>query len=209
MKIHTITFVAAFTLISSLYAELTKVEIKEIAEQYADACINQDFKAWQKLSVNGEHRLRGDFTRGVTSGRSVKSVRIKEVDEHNIRIQFQWKSGSRVEGWLQLLPDGKIKYDPIVFAHPIPQAFKHYGIINMIELDDTQFSSSRKSSSRKLKETGIPLFGYDPEAPIHDQKKALEAIREWLIEHGAEWDSSEPKLACPKDQLKDCLKRYK
>jgi len=195
---------------------LSEDEVEAIAERYIDAILNQNYEIWEKLYFEEDKISQKSFERAVKSGGTgmispaskIKSIRIRGVEGNNVHLQLKTPSGYKNDGWLQLLPDGKIKYAPVICPHPIPEAFKHAHRIKIVSPDNPQFATSRERSTRRLEEVGIPLFGFDAESPIHDQLKALDNIFEWLEENGSEWDNSGSKLACPEKQYKWCLKTY-
>ncbi len=195
---------------------LSEDDVEGIAERFIDAILDQNYEAWKKLYFEEDKISQILFERAVKSGGTgmispaskIKSIRIKEVEGNNVHLQLKTSSGYKEDGWLQLLPDGKIKYAPVVYPHPIPEAFKHAHRTKMVSPDNSQFATSRKRSVRRLEEIGIPLFGFDVGSPINDQLKALDKIFEWLEENGDEWDNLAPKLSCPEKQFKWCLKTY-
>lgn len=200
--------VVIFAMLSSLYAELSKDDIKQIVEQYSEACINQSFVKWEKISVNGEHRQLGDFKRAIAWSSGVKNIRMKKVEGLNILIQYQSKSGYKTEGWIQLLSSGKIKYDPIVCPHPVIKAFNNFELARTYGDDSgKRIRELRKMAISDLLQSGIPTYNLRVDSPNSDQFKALDKIAEWLEENGDKWDSSEPQVFCPKEQFKDCLKK--
>jgi len=209
MKQIILAIILAFSVTSYVHAaELSEDQIEEIAEQYIEACLSQNYAAWKSLFLNIGDVSEADFTKWKI--RIVKRIRIKEVDGYNVRLQIQYKSGSRVDGWLQLLPDGKIKYGALVYEHPIPVAFEALHPLYMVYRDEYPNIDIYGPSERLIK-SGVPLFGYsqDGRIPPHKKLKQLESIKEWLLENGEEWDQSEPKLVCPEDQFKALLRKYK
>ena len=207
---------------STLFAELSEKEVEVIAEQYADAILKVDYKAWQALSYDKNRVSEQDFFTNVVQFvvSYPRKIRITDVDDLNVKFHIRWSDaiyGGYSEGWLQLLPDGKIKYDPLICEHPIAVALKNWGI--SVRCSNTARCNSkthqhsrncvRKRRFERLKATGIPLFGYDLNASPFDQKAELRKISAWLKEEGAHWDNSEPKLDIPYKQYKEWMNRIR
>ncbi len=216
MKKIKAAIIAILTLPTFLLAELAQDEVKMLAQQYAEACMNKDFKVWQSMyykpsetsEVRFKNALQGAGSGVMTQVAEPKNIRIKKVDGRNVYLQIQSQNGHRDDGWLQLLPDGKVKYDPIICPHPIIQVFDNYAFARMYSDDSGQrVDELRKMCIAHLLETGIPTFGLKIDSPNHAQFKALDDIEEWLDENGDKWDVSEPHVFCPKEQFRDCLKK--
>lgn len=184
---------AALLLVSSLsYAKDKKAEApsrkeaKAIAKKYIMAVNDGYYNEWAALmySTNGMSR---NFQKTKQS-----IVDIKRYKTH---------CSVRLNGFfcLQILPDKTIKYDNFFIVHPIREAMK--SCIGLINLGDIKNNPKKfgveKLYTEQLEATGIPLFGYDPGAPYSERRKALEKIREWLLDEGEEWDRDEPKIPCP------------
>lgn len=185
--------------------DLSKDQVKKIANQYIEACLNKDYDAWKGLFLDVSDVSEADFTTPHIA--KIKNIRIKEVDEYNVRLQIQYTYGRKEDGWLQLLPDGKIKYGAIVYQHPIPVAFVMQSYTAAYTQDDSL--SDYPDLMKDLLKTGIPAFGLNNRMKPYKQLKSLDQIKKWLVENGGNWDRSEPKLACPEDQFKALLKKYK
>lgn len=198
---------ASGSVASNVYpSELSEDQIKKIAEQYTEACLNQDYTAWKNLF----HDV-GDISETDFSDYRIKNltrIRIKKVDGYNVHLQIRSKS-IKQDGWLQFLPDGKIKYGAILYRHPIPVAFEAQNVLYDNYAEDLNYNLDVNSINKSLFETGIPLFGYRRGRSESEKLKQLDSIKEWLLKTGAQWDRSSPILACPEDQFKACVKKYK
>ena len=224
MKRISLTLTSALLFSSTLFAELSKAEVKVIAEQYVDAISKRDYQAWQTLSYDPNRVSKQEFNALITV---MKKMRIIKVDGLNVQVEITPFTISidlfafidigntgpdRKDRWLQLLPDGKIKYDPLICEHPIPIAFRNWRVPDRCTCSrkhhDSEICPERRAQFERLKATGIPLYGYELYASPFDQRSALRKIRAWLREEGANWDSSEPKLNCPHKQFKTYKSRY-
>lgn len=208
--------IVVLTLPSVLLAELAQDEVKMLAQRYAEACINKDFNVWQDLyykpagtsEMQFKNALQGAGSGTMSPVQEPKNIRIKKIEGCNVYLQIQSQNGYRDDGWLQFLPDGKVKYDPIIYPHPIIQVFENYAFARMYSDDSGQrVDELRKRCVAQLLETGIPTFGLEIDSPNHAQFKALDDIEEWLEENGDKWDASEPQVFCPKEQFRNCLKK--
>ncbi len=207
MKQTIVAIIIALSMTSHVHAdELSEDQIEEIAEQYIEACLTQNYTAWKSLFLDTGDVSEADFTTSPHVAK-IKKIRIKDIDGYNVRLQIQYNFGYRKDGWLQLLPAGKIKYGAILHQHPIPIAFELQSSFAAYLNHDTE--AGHPDSKRELLEVGIPVFGLNRRMKPHNQLKALKQIKEWLIEKGENWDRSEPKLACPEGQFKALLKKYK
>jgi hypothetical protein len=199
-------FLTALLLSSSLYAELSKDQVKEIAEQYAEACVNRDFESWKALYFNPEQCTHRDFMRGVADPRLTKpghlrAVRIRKVKGLTVQVESQKNLGVKTKGWLLLLPNGKIKYDPIIYPHPILSASRecNHALAVTTGLFDQQNDNINYSHSLQyLVESGIPTFGLKIDDSSHNHIKALEEVQEWIEDNWNKWDNSEPHVYYPK-----------
>jgi len=197
-------YLTTLMLTSSLYAELSKDQVKAIAKQYAAACVDRDFDAWKALYYSSDKCKRRDFMLGVanpnhTKGSHIKTVRIKNVKGLSVQVEPQKNMGVKSKGWLLLLPNGKIKYDPIIYPHPIiaiSQECQHALAIAR-GVGDYDSSSDYSDSIRYLLKSGIPTFGLEAGDPTHKQIKALEEIAGWIAKNRNQWDNSEPHVYLP------------
>jgi len=205
---------------------ITSQEAKAIAEEYVDALIEKDFRKWQSLLLNPAGVSEAEFNREDPFGTAhlrdaysnvpvIKKARLKEVDKRAhgydarlevtiIRVDWPLFGGSggttEVERsyWIQMLPDGKIKYDDIYIRHPVKTAifWCHYALRsahNKKRLDN----ADDLETLGDLKALGVPLFGYDLSADYSDQTEALRKLKDWLKDEGDKWDATYPKVFCP------------
>ena len=218
MKRIGLVFINAVLYPLALYAALSETEVRKIAEQYADACIKQNYRSWQALSFNKDRVSREAFLNAVTMGYIItgdnthcpKTISIMESDGRNVHLQIPLKGGGERRGWLQLLPDGKIKYDPLICRHPTLLAFLNARIPPRCKCSGRHNSRCTAGSEifERLTSIGVPLFGFNPKASIRDQEQALKKINEWLVENGAQWDNSEPKVYYPSQAFQEIVRIY-
>lgn len=117
--------------------------------------------SWRLL---GESQWKQHLDEGI-------SLEIEDIDGLNVQLNLKTKGGKSREGWLQLLPDGRIKYTtPDSFPHPMGIVFK-YGYILYLEIDDESNDGMRQRAVDYLQSNQIPLFGYAPDAPVHVRKR--------------------------------------
>ena len=196
--------------------ELSKRKVKEIAEEYVEAIIDQDYEAWSGLMANPTGvseeafmayytkpaRINHPFSYWLPTGK-LKRLKILSIKESVVQLEFQIKDrgGISPKGYLLILPDGKIKYDAIHVWHPILWAKLYASYLNHMQ----PFPSGKRHElySSGLISTGIPLFDFDPNASQSDQRKSLNKIETWMEDNCNEWDSSEPKLFFPKKLTTD------
>lgn len=217
MKRINVALLAIFTMASSLFAELSTNQVAEIADAYAKACVTRDHQAWTKLfylsSWISEPIFKGVIDHGGyginSTNRAPVEIVIQRVDGHDVHLQIKGRNGKVMEGWLQLLPNGRIKYDPLLNNHPIHRGFLHINILKAMNTESPYYGQIYDIHLLQLQDAGIPLFGLAADTPVDQQKTAFEEIWQWLKENGKEWDHSDPKLACPIRQYFYCLKRYK
>lgn len=130
---------------------------------------------------------------------------VKRVDKKDygfcIKVEFRSQEGLESTYWIQMLPDGKIKYDSIFIDHPLISAMSYcYSVIYSTKNDRDY------TPTDELTDLGIPLFGYSPQKSREERIKSLEKIQDWLLSDEAEdWDTTEPKVKC----LEDLYKSYR
>ena len=196
--------------------ELSKKQVKEIAEQYCEAILNKDYAAWSDLMFNTQGVSEEDFMAFYNQKKAfsfrlrysfmpiyseIRKIEIIDVQEYAVRIEFQTRHNSEspndgsyfYNDLLFILPDGKIKYDMHV-RHPILMASGGATQLLMHKEDFRTNGPYYDAYSNRLINSGIPLFGFDRSASASDQLESLEQIVDWIQDNGYEWDSSEPKL---------------
>jgi len=201
------------------FVTLSKDEVENIAKQYADACVAENYASWKILFHDVESVSASDFRTALASqgfgvvmgGYSIEKIRVKKIEGLNVHITIQCRASSaNYDGWLQLLPNGKIKYDPIVHLHPIPKAIRALPHSWSKPLDSNSLTATvHEVAARNLTESGIPLFGLELDSERKERRESVEKIHEWLKENGDSWDNSEPKIPCHEDQFKKMMREYK
>ncbi len=201
---------------------LSKTEIRNIAKQYKKAWERHDYALWSSLlEIHQGHHLLNE---GTFNREDVKSIMLRSVEGHNIFIEYNLVLGGDVgpavglvekrHGWLQLLPDGKIKYTPILFQHPMHNAmddlyemfpFKRWGP-NLLPEERLRIV---QDSINNLERMGIPCFGYEIDSSESKRNNDFELILDWMIANWDSWDETEPKIPCPEDLFKEQLSRIK
>ncbi len=199
--------------------ELSKKQVKEIAEKYIEAILDKDYAAWTRLMASTAEVSERDFMvfyNQVLDGREtwlpgvyseLKRIKISEIEGSAVSLEFQSKDPHNSKGCLLILPDGKIKYDAIYVRHPIVMAKLCFGDLYYIRPFRATGIRYERSSSGLIK-TGIPLLGWDVNASASDQFKSLDKIRVWLQENCNKWDSSEPKLFLPEEFTSDWFEAW-
>ncbi len=176
---------------------LSKEEIKEIIEQYAKALKERDTDAFKRLFYKS--KWRGPYFS--EQWESLKSLDFGKIDKNNIYVIAGGSTqGLGVAGWIQLTPAGKIKYCPFIAPHPVEVAcvlLQHFAVV----IDRAGPDNDKSVYILDIKKTGIPTFGLKLEMSKSEMRDAVDEIRDWLIDNGAEYDNSEPKLFLPKKQM--------
>lgn len=208
MKNYILILIASLAFTSVVCAEkLKSSQVEEIATQYVQAIKNKDFSAWSKLMLNTRGLNEDSFKEriGLTA---FNTVVIEDIDKtktgFNIRLTFEPQVViishenrtsliSQSTFSVQMLPNGKIKYD-ILIPHPIPFA--------MITCASSIYQLEKRNeteSGSHLKDYGIPLFGYEHNAPVKEQEKSVRKMLKWLLNDGEDWDRDDPKIPCPEE----------
>ena len=204
--------------------ELTKTEVRNIAKQYKKAWEDHDYAAWSDLLYK-EHR---SLSESAFNKEGVKAIMLRSVEGHNVYIEYNIKlpdnkntadAGTvgliqKRHGWLQVLPDGKIKYTPILFKHPMDKAMSDlYDMFPFRSWSDKysaeEVSSRVSRSAGNLERMGIPCFRYNVKTSESKRNDAFELILDWMIENYESWDETEPKISCPEDMFEEKLDRIK
>lgn len=184
---------------------LSEEEVRAIAKLYIKAWEDRDYQLWLKL-VGPLHK-RALSESSFNSCNQKLSLKLGQVEGLNVQIDVKG-IGRSSEGWLQLLPSGEIKYTPLQFSHPLIRSFECVSYL-YLHSDEVAAVWRRRSYCNTLSENNIPLFGYEPDASKNDRKRCADKIRNWLIEEGAMWDATDPKIPIPEKQFKELLKEYK
>ena len=209
---------------------LTKTEIRNIAKQYKKAWERKDYVLWSSLlEMHKGHHLLNERT---FNSHDVKSVMLRTIDrvsdgynidvEYNMKVpkNFQTESSGTAglmrehHGWLQILPDGRIKYTPILFKHPMYAAMDNLHDMfpycaRASNLPEKEYMRVVNNGINNLKRMGIPCFGYDIKNSESKRNATAKLILSWMIYNSDRWDETEPKIACPEDVFKAKLLQIK
>ncbi len=195
--------------------ELKSKEIRGIAEKYREAILDKDYQTWSSLMADTKGITETDFlsyfnldqrnsqSEFLFVNNGIRKIKVGKIKNNSIRLRIIDGRQYEREVVLLLLPDGKIKYDAIFVRHPI---FIAYWFTRSLSIDIASNNKGGDDEERRiLSETGIPMFGYDPEASDHQQYQALLNIKEWMGENGDKWDKSDPKLFLSKNLVSSML----
>lgn len=193
--------------------KITKKEIRDIVE---------DFEATQ-------HSLK-------RSSLMVDRVKVKKIEDLNVLVTITYyeqdnpRSGSSgtytpsdTKGYIQLTPEGKIKYDPIYRRHPMEIAQSRINSLIFLFNKSAELADESRPDRAKLEENQkswgltidtlskmeIPLAGLDTTTPVVEQKESLEIIIEWFCANAETWDRGEPLTPLPEQQSKELVKSLK
>jgi len=206
-------------------ARITGGDANAIAKKYAEAISERDFDTWQSLMLDPGNWSSGAFKHKLDNELRVQQVRLKgnhlEDYGYSVRIQvvvlLQVFDGYGPTGrwdehewsiWLQILPDGKIKYDDLYIDHPMKIAmdwcWTHF-------LDEMKIPYwGRRRSDGELERTKVPDFGVTARHADHFAKmEALKNMREWLLDEGRAHDATEPIVSCPDEIFKGWRRNLK
>ncbi len=202
MKKHISTLLSILFMTSVTYAgRISESDARDITDKYIEAILEKDFSKWSELMLSTYNWTDNRFKETLDES-SVKVITLKNIIRTNsgydICLQFDsmlplGDGSSRDSYWVQLLKDGAIKYD-LLIPHPVSSTMIpcHVAIIYAEKKGEIA-----PECSVMLKDSGIPLFGYDTNASIPDQLESLKQIKNWLLSEGVDWDSTEPKIPCP------------
>ena len=187
--------------------KLSEEEVRAIAEQYIKAWEERDYQLWAKLvgpmqeRVHGESLWKQQYEEGAL-------LEIEDIDRLNVQLNVKTKGGAWREGWLQMLPDGRIKYTPLLFQHPLFISFR-FGLILYLDVDEESNTGTKRSAIDYFRNNDIPLFGYKLDESVHRRKRSAKKILDWMIEEGATWDATDPKVPLPEEQFKALIEECK
>lgn len=178
--------------------QLTRNDVRWIAEKYVQAWEESDIELYKRLMSYACRRIADDTL--IRTG--VKDMSISKIDGLNVKLKFDFKGRTLHSEWLQIQPNGYIKYAPFYSLHPVEQAFMRVYYL-------TADTPLRRTAIAQIKRVGAPSFGYDINASQEQQEKAAEKITDWLIENGEELDLSKPELPMPKEVFNKYRSMYK
>ena len=207
---YAVVIVASLVCISLAGADkLRTSEVEVITEQYIEALMEKDFSKWSQLMLStgglDETEFKKKFRMLTERGVPFKEIKIEDIDrtktgfdiclEFNPRrvvVGLHEKYISYTRYWVQMLPDGTLKYD-ILIPHPIPFAMSSCS---------SALRDVKNQEAVRLNDFGAPMFGYRATDSFEAQRKAVMAQREWLLHEGEDWDLSDPRIPCPEELYK-------
>jgi hypothetical protein len=206
--------VLAEDLTSEPQSNITERQVDKLAELYNRAVERRDFEAWRELlSPLYPWSPKLNTLYFAEQMRGVESLSAQDIDGMNVRLRIRYASGNRETGLLQLDPQGRIKYTPFCFKHPL---YRIGSLLEVLLKDQTTLmgatssSASRINAANKLASMNIPLFSYDPFEPsIFKRRTTALKILNWLEENGREYDTTEPKLFLPAEEFDALIARLK
>lgn len=187
---------------------LSEEEVRAIAEQYIKAWEDRDYQLWEALVIGPMQGRLPTESHWKQRYKEKVLLEIEEIEGLNVQLNIEIKGSKRREGWLQLLSDGRIKYTPLSFPHPLEISFK-YGFVLYLDSFGKVNMEIKQRALQDLRNNKIPLFGYELDASLHKRQRSAKKILLWMIEEGETWDATDPKVPLPKKQLKDLIKEYR
>ena len=186
---------------------LPEERVRAIAQKYIESLGTgvESQKIWKQLFKRryAKDPLYKDYSEGHPFVGHPEKIKILQVEGLNVKIQFEDQTG-----WLQLLPDGTIKYDPLFFPHPL------VGLTRYMEtlMEPTRCTRLRGYLTPFLrrKQLGASCFDFDS-SPDINRETLMKQFYDWFVATGGDWDSSEPKLRLPEEwfeELSEELKKY-
>jgi hypothetical protein len=176
-------------------ATVNQHDLTPIAEQYCSALLSADYNAFKALFDKGsQHSLHEDTFRKL---RPTKCEVISASGQH-VAIRYRLlldKDWPEQVGVIYILPNGRIKYDPIFSMHP---ALSLPLLCQNMTKDDATY---REHAYRSLKAWDVPLFGYEPNTSSEVRSRSMKRLAEWIQEHVATFDIGKVKIpVSPIDQ---------
>jgi hypothetical protein len=202
--------------------KLPKDQVKGIAEQYADGWNDRDFEKISNLFLTPRKVSESEYKK---IAQTLDKVRRDNIYESAFTIKVEelgktdpwgkFASGAVYSSWCFLTSDGKIKYDTILYKHPVAEAITVVGRVTSSQYS-TGKSSIEDQEYQKLyiehmEAIGAPLYGFKVGASKKALENSLEETIEWLEDNGGTIDTSEPKVFLPEKYFKaeqDKLKEY-
>ena len=180
---------------------MSETEVKHLAEKYMRARSESDYDTWKTLMEPmhpGDNMLfKGNFMG--YGGHDIR-FKIEAVVGRNVKIEWRYKAHDRTKlSWLQITSSGYIKYSAFNFEHPVSTSFSRLRSL-VHENEET-----RARDILKLREANIPVFDFDVAGTKKSRIESVEKILNWLKEHGASHDTSEPKVFLPQEELDNLI----
>ena len=203
---------------------ISKGEVGKIAKLYVQALREKNFELIKPLiSTNANltiEQAEKNFNRMTIVGRDEDNcpdrrsfkgddVSIGSIDGLNAELTISHRYYEDDHGWLQLLPDGTIKYDLIISKHPFVDLEEGLGWLTMGVRAKSKTNTWTSQGLRILKKYDVPGFGFNKGTDKQDREKVIEQIVDWVLEKEKDWDVSEPKLELPKQRYRVMKNRLK
>lgn len=179
---------------------LSRKEVEAIGERYFQALKDEDATAARNL-FHESTRRRVRYSNHDNWKARMKTLDLGRVEGNNIYVVLGGANAGYLgtSGWIQLTPDGKIKYCPLSAPHPVEDACRWARAVFM-NID--RIERDKSHGIRRIEETGIPTFGLSTEMSKSEMRDAIDEIKDWLIENGGEFDNSDPRVFLPEKQMK-------
>lgn len=165
------------------------------AKQYCDSLLAGDYPAFKALF----EKDRQSYIHEDTFKKLRPTVcEVESVSQPHVTIRYRLpldEDWPEETGVIYILPDGRIKYDPIFCMHP---ALALRGLLSQMENDDARY---RQSAYRTLTKWEIPLFGFTPDAKHSARTSSTAQFRQWIQENESAFDLGKVKIpVSPIDQ---------
>lgn len=185
---------------------LPENEVRAIAEEYEEALRNRDNDAFKRLFLNS--KWRGPYLGGMW--KRFENVDMSTIHGNEVYVVVDgYTEGIGVSGWIQLTPEGKIKYCPLIAPHPVEEATSAIQwLVHAIEKGEN-YEGQKDRMIRVIEGKGIPTFGLHQDMSNRDMKNSLADVREWLINNGDNYDNSEPRIYLPEVQMEMVERRLR
>lgn len=166
----------------------TAAQPDDVALRYAQALRSGDFAAFKGLWQAGAQRALNENVFRIMQPEKVEVV---QATACYITLCYRLsihKNRPEQMGTVYLLPDGKVKYDPIFLMHP---ALYLRGLLPQLQSGDLQRRQSALWSMEKMK---IPAYGFAPDAALEQRAQAIVQIQQWIDKNEATFDCGDPKI---------------
>ena len=185
---------------------LPENEVRAIAKGYEEALRNRDNDAFKRLFLNS--KWRGPYLGGMW--KRFENVDMSTIYGNEIYVVVDgYMEGIGVSGWIQLTPDGKIKYCPLIAPHPVEEATSAIQwLVHAVEKGEN-YEGQKDRMIRVIEKMGIPTFGLHQDMSNREIKNSLDDVRKWLIDNGDNYDNSEPKIYLPEVQMEMIERRLR
>lgn len=231
LKTIILASVALAVCLSNAVAKKTLSEdtINSIVIQYEAAAKELDFAKLAKMFVDEDMiSLKNRMTDKSYTGyaeRELVEIRVYEIDGLNVRASGLFLPKEKLPGgdglpafkgnYIQLTPNGKIKYDPLFVQHPLWEVFptfrnlvdSHNDLVELLKEKEPDQSRVEFVTKKwvglydELAQSGIPLFGLSKNRALTDQRDTLKKIRDWMEDDADKWDVSEPIIPLPESGM--------